>query len=305
MMFARQNFFLSNFILFATNASLIFCLLLNRKSSFFHEHFIIIYFGSFLIQGLAVAISYFIFKSQEFKTGFLTKEDFLKFFRYSSLAFVANIIFFLVYRVDYWFVKKFCSESDLGNYIQVSKLGQMFFVLPSIISSTIFPVIASGKQEAKTTLKTIAIALFGIYFFLCLLFIAIGKWMFPYLYGSSFEKMYEPFIFSVPGILSLSMLYPFTAYYSGKKRIDVNIKGSLLALVVIIAGDIIFIPNFGIAAAALISSFGYIVYQWYVMFIFSREHKISVASLFYASPVEIKKMYFFVVKYISNSSEND
>ncbi|MBS1934048.1 MAG: polysaccharide biosynthesis C-terminal domain-containing protein, partial [Bacteroidetes bacterium] len=105
--------------------------------------------------------------------------------------------------------------------------------------------------------------------------------------------------------LSLSMLYPFTAYYSGKKRIDVNIKGSLLALIFIIPGDIFIIPRYNIAGAALVSSIGYIIYQLYVMNIFSREHKVSLISLLHASPAEIKKMYSFVVKSIPKNREND
>jgi O-antigen/teichoic acid export membrane protein len=91
-------------------------------------------------------------------------------------------------------------------------------------------------------------------------------------------------------------LYPFTAYFSGKKRLDINLKGALLALILIVTGDVIFIPRYGISGAALISSFGYILYQFYVMFFFAKEYKVSLASLFLVSAGELNKLYLFIVK---------
>ncbi|HEY4876316.1 MAG TPA: polysaccharide biosynthesis C-terminal domain-containing protein [Puia sp.] len=305
LFFAKHDFFVSNFILFCVNLLMIAFFILTNNQSFIHQHFIIIYFSSFLLQGLALMLIYF-FKNVSFKNiKFLSGAEFKKLFSYSLLALLSNLIFFLVYRVDYWFVKKFCTESDLGNYIQVSKIGQMFFVLPSIIGSVIFPIISAGQQQVKTKLKAIALALLLLYFVLCVILIAAGKWLFPHIYGNSFEKMYSPFLFSIPGILSLSMLYPFTAYFSGKKRIDINLKGALLALVLIVAGDIIFIPRYGISGAALISSFGYILYQFYVMFFFAKEYKVSVASLFSVSSGELNKLYSIIVKDFFNANNKN
>jgi O-antigen/teichoic acid export membrane protein len=304
LFFARQNFFLSNFILFISNLVFIVFFIVFNGNVFIHDHFIFIFFGTFLLQGSILAVIYIFQDPRISGDQFISRKEFQKLISYSGIALISNIIFFLVYRVDYWFVKLYCSESELGNYIQVSKLGQMFFVIPSIIGSVIFPIIASGQQQAKTILKTVGLMLFVVYFFFCLLLIATGKWLFPFIYGGSFEKMYLPFIFSVPGILSLSMLYPFTAYYSGIKKIGVNIAGSLLALSFIIIGDIIIIPRSGIAGAALVSSFGYLIYQFYVFLIFSREYKVAVTDLFYASPAEMKKIYSLIMNYISKKREN-
>ena len=72
----------------------------------------------------------------------------------------ANIVFFLVYRVDYLFVNAspVCTAADLGNYIQVSKLGQLLLIIPQIIASVIFPRTASGieRKELNNTLMIMA-----------------------------------------------------------------------------------------------------------------------------------------------------
>ncbi len=108
----------------------------------------------------------------------------------------------------------------------------------------------------------------------------MGKWLFPFLFGSSFNDMYLAFVLLVPGILSLSCLFTLTAYYAGKDRIWTNIKGSLLALLVITAGDSIFIPRYGIAAAALVSSIGYIIYQVYILSVFVKEYQVPLSDFF-------------------------
>ena len=92
--------------------------------------------------------------------------------------------------------------------------------------------------------------------------------------------MYQPFLLLIPGILSLSGLFILTAYYAGKNRIRVNINGALLALAVVLAGDFIFIPRYGINAAAFTSSIGYIVYQAYVLWIFRKEYNTSLTGFF-------------------------
>ncbi len=254
--------------------------------------FLYIYFLTFLIQGLlliaAVLYSYAVKGAQLI----LSKAEFQKVLRYSMVAFAGNIIFFLVYRVDYFFVRYYCSAADLGNYIQVSKLGQMVILLPSIMASAVFPLVAGGqKEEVNRGLKLLSrISLLVIGFF-CVMVALTGNWLFTFVFGKSFDRMFLPYLLLIPGVLSLSSLYPLAAYYSGKNKLMVNITGSLIALLFIVIADFIFIPRFGISAAALISSIGYIMYHSYVLIVFRQEYKTSVAGFFM-----IKKSDFIWLK---------
>ena len=87
-------------------------------------------------------------KIKYIKSGFqqlLSLEQFRLLFRYCAMAFVGNIIYFLLYRVDYWFVENYCTPEQLGNYIQVSKLGHLFLIVPTILASAVFPI-TSGSM---------------------------------------------------------------------------------------------------------------------------------------------------------------
>jgi O-antigen/teichoic acid export membrane protein len=127
-----------------------------------------------------------------------------------------------------------------------------------------------------------------------------GKWFFPFVFGVSFSGMYQPFLLLVPGILSLSGLFTLTAYFAGKNQIKTNITGSVYALIVILAGNIIFIPKYGINAAALISSIAYIIYQGYILFVFKKEFNTPLSHFFISRFSDWQK----INKLISNSIFN-
>jgi O-antigen/teichoic acid export membrane protein len=237
-----------------------------------------LYFSFFIITGFTLAAAFIIVR-QGWRTISLPSFDKIGLLvRYALVSLAANVIFFLVYRVDYWFVQKFCSAEELGNYIQVSKLGQMILVIPTIISSVVFPYAASGGTEPAEIkdnimrIGRIATMLFSLLF---LLTIISGKWIFPLVFGPTFNLMYVPFLLLLPGIWALSNLYILSAYFGGNNKVRINVEGAALALIIILAGDTLLIPRYGIFAAASVSTAGYVVNFMYSFFILQKEHSVS------------------------------
>jgi O-antigen/teichoic acid export membrane protein len=266
--------------------------------------FLYIYFLGFLVQGVMTLAAVVLSFNVKGLLVFVSKNEFRIILKYSLAAFMANIIFFLVYRVDYFFVKYYCSARELGNYIQVSKFCQMVMLLPSFMASAVFPMVAGGqKEEVNRGLKMLSrISLLVIGSF-CMLVALTGGWLFPFVFGNSFDRMYLPFLLLVPGVLSLSSLYPLAAYYSGKNKLEVNITGSMLALLFIVIADFIFIPVYGIYAAALISSIGYILYHAYVLSRFSREYNTRVTGFFFIKKTDFTWMQQFVLKTLQSNEK--
>lgn len=282
--YAKNNFKTPNIIIIAGTIILIVSIPFNGKSliPFINdENYFYFYFGSYFVQGVIMAIlaGYRYVKKGWFS--FLSLTDYNLIIRYCGLAFAGNIIFFLLYRVDYFFVEKYCSAVDLGNYIQVSKLVHLFFILPTILASAVFPITAGGQKAAIDKLLTLlSRSIFFVYVIACIVLGFTGGWLFPFVFGESFTNMHQVFIWLIPGILALSGIFTLTAYFAGSNRIRVNITGSVYALIVILIGDIIFIPEYGITAAALVSSVGYIVYQVYIIATFKKEYPCSAADFF-------------------------
>ena len=181
--------------------------------------------------------------------------------------------------IKYWFVNKYCTDADLGNYIQACKLAQLFFIVPSILAAVVFPMTASGRrEEMNEKMQLLSRGLILFYCIACSGLIVLGYWLFPFVFGETFNNMYLPFILLVPAILSYSVIHLLAAYYSGKKVLSVNFKGNLIALIIIVVGDMLLIPRFGINGAASVSSVGYICYMSFILLMHRKEYKSRFAD---------------------------
>lgn len=292
LFYSTKNFFLPNFLMVLLNA--VFIILIPKQVGLGHTDALFItrlYFAFFVITGLTLAAA-FIIKQKLWQQSIKlpSGKQFSLLIKYAFPALAANVIFFLVYRIDYWFVKKFCSLPELGNYIQVSKLGQMLLIVPSIISSVIFPHTAGGMPRNEMIEKILRLGrIISVLYIVLFAFISVaGKWMFPFIFGHSYRLMYHPFLLLLPGIWALSNLFILSAYFGGVNKVRVNVTGAALALLVIVAGDILFIPKYGIEGAAAVSSAGYFVNFLYSFFCIKREHPVSIKQYLPLNKVDIK-----------------
>ena len=280
VMYAKKNYSLPNFILISVNLALVAFLIASKSNTAAKTTFIKLYFLGFLVQGIILAIVLIWENFPGWKLNLPNKPETIKIIRYSLLALAANIIFFLVYRIDYWFVSWYCTAADLGNYIQVSKLVQIFLLIPIIIASVIFPNIASGKtKESVAQLKSVCHLLLFLFSIACFFLAIVGNKLFPLLFGASFDKMYIPFLLIIPGILSLAIYTPISAYFSGSNKVKMNIFSSCIGLIVIVVGDLIWIPKYGIKAAALVSSLGYFTCLCFSLISFIKMEKTSLWNI--------------------------
>ncbi|MBA4166176.1 MAG: oligosaccharide flippase family protein, partial [Chitinophagaceae bacterium] len=297
--YSKYRFVLPGMVAGAINLLLIL-LLTGARHLHAEAYFIPVYFLSFLLHG-SILFMLILIRFKKIPSFNFSRINLKSIFNYSLHAYAGNLLFLLMNRVDYLFVRKYCTPGDLGNYIQVSKAAQLFLILPSIISTVLFPVIAGGlKHAVATRVRTLSVMIIFVYSLALLLLLITGYWLFPFLYGGSFNKMYWPFVLLIPGILALSSLYPYNAYYSAIDKLMINIRGSFFAVLVIVAGDALLIPVYGIRAAALISSAGYVVYHAYVVSVFKKEHLLSFKELFILSRQE----YLYILKGLIHNPAN-
>jgi O-antigen/teichoic acid export membrane protein len=284
--YTKENYFLPNFLLSIVN--IIYIFIIPGKNAV-HDAFntnmiVLLYFATFLGGGLLVFISYVLQYKNEGVIGFPERRHFMQLIRYSTTALGANAVFFLVYKIDYLFVNysPVCTAGDLGNYIQVSKIGQMMLTVPQIIASVVFPRTASGTDEKNLSNAIITIArLFSQIFLLMFIFVAfIGKQFFIVVFGESFNKMQLPMLIIIPGIFSLSILALLSAYFAGKGKIRVNLYAAIIGLIVMVAGDIIFVPRYGIIAAAAVSTISYMANVIYSLWNFYKDYSIHWIEFF-------------------------
>lgn len=286
LFYARDNFFLPNLFFTAWNIILVLFIPWHTVAASLDDAVPVLngYFLVFLLQGASVAIA-FVIRHGAFRMMRLpAATELVSIFRYSAIAMMANMVFFLVYRIDYLFVKAspVCTDADLGNYIQVSKLGQMLLIVPQIIASVIFPRTASGlqRQELNTAIMIMARLLLQLYAMVFIVVLVAGNALFTWLFGHTFNTMQVPFLVLIPGIFALSVLTLLSAYFSGKGKVRVNMIGAILALIAVVIGDYLFVPVYGIVAAAAVSTVGYGINLGYSLFVFYKDYDINVVDFF-------------------------
>lgn len=291
LFYAEKEFGLPNKILVLVNILMVLVLILGKTYPSIRSHFVIIYFSGFFLQGILLR-SFFMRKDSTWREHMFPSRAILeKVFRYSLVALSANLIYFLVNRIDYWFVAFYCSPGDLGNYIQASKLGQMLLILPSILGATLFPIFSSGKNaQNEKQLTAVIRVLFCINGIICLVILGLGWFMIPLVFGSSFNHLYLLFILLMPGILCVTMNYPMAAWFSSSHRISVNIRGSVLALVVICVGDLLLLPCLGVTVAPVVSSAGYFSYYFYTIFMYRKEHDVSLKDFLFIRKSDLNRI---------------
>ena len=282
--YTRENYFLPNFLLSVVNIVFIFFIpgKTTPHNTIQTDWTIFLYFTTFAVGGLLVYIFYIIQHKHESALGFPRRNVFSQLLKYSFTALGANAIFFLVYRIDYLFVNysPVCTAADLGNYIQVSKIGQLMLTVPQIIAVVVFPTTASGADENKLNNAIMVMArIFSQLFLLVFVGVAIfGKHFFTIVFGESFNKMQLPMLILIPGIFSLSVVALLSAYFSGKGKIKINLYAAITGLVVMVTGDFIFVPHYGIIAAAIISTVSYMSNTAFVMWHYYRNNPLHFSE---------------------------
>ena len=279
LFYGRQNFLYPHLIPAIVNFIVLFScggLLLLKNQD--RTILVTIFFSGFLIMGTALGIIYHFKYSLRFLFQKISKTSFKKLFRYSGLAFITNIVAFFAYRIDYWILKSFSpqviTDAALGNYIQVTKLVQLFLFAPTIIATIVFPVSASGgDKEFKKKLKKTVGQLISLNLIACVIVLLIGRWLFTFLYGNSFSLMYMCFVYSIPAILAITVVRILSSYFAGTDRIRYNLIGGSIAFIVVGILNFWLIPSMGINGSAVADSTGYFCCMLLLLFLFSKERK--------------------------------
>ena len=291
LFYGFKNFKTPNIILIA--ASLIYFILIRyRLVNKANVHSIIEDFCKMnFVAGFLLIVTFLIIYSKKDKFELPTLNDLKQLFSYSIVSLTSNLVFFFVYRIDYWFVKHWCNNDvAMGNYLQVSKFGQIILVIPQILASAIFPQIANSNQKGDVVdiigrLLRLLTAFFVLLFFVVLI---LGKSFFPWLLGESFNQMYLPMLIIIPGIYFLALSSLFSAYFSGTKNNKINLYGALVAITITLILSFCLQHYYTIKIAALISTISYIAESVFVGLVFKKMEKITVSDIVFLKSNDLK-----------------
>ena len=303
LFYAKANYSVPNILMSAVNIVVIVMIPFFAKGfvGLNKEQFLYVYFLQFILQGAALAILYLVLYSPVKTLQFPVRSENRLLFRFAIVALLGNVAYYLISRVDYFFVEAWCSAKSLGNYVQVSKMGQLLLIIPSIIASAVYPQAAKGENAQMVNyilrIITLFIPLYLVIIFACYLF---SQNLFIWLFGQTFNEMYYPFLVLLPGILFLSMHIVIAAYFGAKNKPSYNVISTTAGLVVVLIGDFALIKRMGITGAALVSSLGYATAFAVSLVLFMQKTAIGWSNVFTADTFKLRTYTSLITHRSSN-----
>ncbi len=222
------------------------------------EDLIPVYTCLYIVNGVVVIILAFKTNTEkvEFKNPFKIFDK--QMLQYTGLVFAGNTLQFFAYRVDIWLMEYYHSRYALGIYALSSKIAQLWWLIPQLVATLLFPLTALGHQSVseKKFFRIIAMAV------ACSLVTAIAAiFIFPFFIdiavGALYRDSYFPFLFLMPGIVMWSVNILIAARLAGEGNVSINLQGSALCFILILVLDFWLIPSKAAVGAAVASSIAY------------------------------------------------
>lgn len=190
---------------------------------------------------------------------------------YAGLAWISNLAQFLNYRVDIWIVQYFAGSTALGLYSLAASLAGMLWLLPRALSTVLLPATAAGDEGAglAETARLGRLALAGTVA-VAIPMGLLAPWWITLMYGDAFTAAAKPLVLLLLGSAPFSLCVVQAGVLAGMNRQKVNLGASVAGLVVTVVLDILLIPPYGIAGAAVASSASYLVTTVVVLRSFAR-----------------------------------
>jgi len=200
---------------------------------------------------------------------------------YGLKIYLAGIFALLVLKVDLYMVNFFRGATEAGLYSLVSSTGDVFFLLPYSIAFILLPRITPQEHEDKvhSIIKYFKFTLI-ISLLLSLGVVFLIKPVVIFLFGQRFLPSAETIIIILPGLICWSLVTILGQYFAATKYNFKIIIGWIIAFLLNIILNFIYIPQFGMKAAAVTSDIAYLFILIYIFILFKKETKISLKLLF-------------------------
>jgi O-antigen/teichoic acid export membrane protein len=196
---------------------------------------------------------------------------------FSIQSHAANVFSFLKFRFDFFLIDHFLTSSELGIYSIAVVIVQVLWFLPKAFAQILIPHISWGGEDAAKELTPLlsrlgfTVAIAGG----CLLSL-LGRPLIGLLFTDSFLPAYQILLLLLPGAIIYSFAGMLSGDLIGRGLPRYAMLTSILAFVLNVAVNIVFIPKFGLVGAAIAATLTHAFSGLMFLFYFIRESGVSI-----------------------------
>jgi len=176
-----------------------------------------------------------------------------------ALASAASYIFL---RIDQVMIRNFLDETSVGLYAAAIKLVEIWYFIPGIICSSLFPAIMNAKKidekRYKNRLKNLYLLLGGLAVVIAIPISILAPWIIKFLFGSAYINSVGILkIYAWSGV-GFFLNVGFYQYFLAENRLKSIFYFYLILMILNIFLNYNLIPRFGLNGAAWATMISYL-----------------------------------------------
>ncbi|MEK0160754.1 flippase [Pseudoalteromonas piscicida] len=177
-----------------------------------------------------------------------------KFLRESWPYLLSSLSIVLYMRIDQLMLKNLMDEKSLGFYAAGVAISAQLSFVPVILQKTLTPYITRMKEDSPANYKSIIKKIFLVFsvsgWLVCICFYLVSEPLIIFLYGKDFTASADVFSVHIFTNLFINLGIAQSIWMILEKKGKLALAKTLIGLLVCIAGNLYFIPRFGIVGAA-------------------------------------------------------
>ncbi|TEU22664.1 MAG: hypothetical protein E3J21_00015 [Anaerolineales bacterium] len=186
-------------------------------------------------------------------------------------GYLGNVVQFFNYRLDTFVVNYFIGVANVGLYSIAVTGAELLWYIPQAVATILFPRTAAiGAEEAKLFTPKVCRNTFLFTLMAALGLSVVGKPLILFIYGEAYAPSVMPLWLLMPGVVALSISKVLTSDLAGRGLLQYGAYSSAISLVATVVCDLLLIPRWGIAGAAVASSISYCITTFVVLFFYVR-----------------------------------
>ena len=218
---------------------------------------------------------------------------------YGFFPMLALLMTTLNYRIDVLMLKQYSyiSVAQIGIYSIGISFAEKIVLVPDTLAGILASKLAKGSNENEVV--KISRISFWASLFMCMVFLLLGEWAIPFLYGSEYTGSFNVLALSAIGSLFIGYFKLISQYNIIHKKQIYNVMMLSVAIVVDVIGNLALIPIWGINGAALATGLGNLVCGAVFVCWFAKKASVPVTKMI----VPQKEDFLLLTKFLCRKKQ--
>jgi O-antigen/teichoic acid export membrane protein len=178
-------------------------------------------------------------------------------FRFGLVGYLSFLTYYLVIRLDTFLVNIFANATQVGFYSVAVSLAETIWYISAAAATVLAPRVAAAATESDETTGLVSRVVLGMSMLAALALAIVAPLLVRVLFGAAFQPSVAGVWLLLPGVVALGNARVLSSYLLGRNRQVVDLVASIAGVVATVVLDLLLIPRYGFAGAAIASSIAY------------------------------------------------